>query len=130
MNLKLDCMVCCVFSFSNRGRCRGRGNEDFCKGEIVMLAIESILGKEKIEEIMCAEGDGSMQAAADKRLVSITRQVRPSFVFCCFLFFVLPYETIKTNSVLLFILCTSFCPRSSDFECHLLSSRLMDLCIA
>lgn len=125
MNLKLDYVVCCVFSF-NRGRCRGRGNEDFCKGEIVMLAIESILDKEKIEEIMCVEGDGSMQAAADKRLVSITRQVRPSFVFCFFL----PYETIKTNSVLLFILCTSFCPRSSDFECHLLSSRFMDLCIA
>lgn len=54
-----------------------------------MLAIESILDKEKIEEIMCVEGDGSMQAAADKRLVSITRQVRPSFVFCCCFFFTL-----------------------------------------
>ena len=45
-------MVCCVFFFSDRGRCRGRGSEDLCKGEIITLALESILGKEKIEEIV------------------------------------------------------------------------------
>ena len=31
----------------------GRGSEDFCKGDIIMLGMESTLVKEKIEEIMC-----------------------------------------------------------------------------
>lgn len=88
-----------------------------------MLAIESILDKEKIEEIMCVEGDGSMQAAADKRLVSITRQVRPSFVFCCcFLFFF-----YLTRPLRLIQFCFSSCaPRfaqevqtSNVISCHL-----------